>query len=532
MFHTICSSRRAQRSIACLSLLFSTLHLLSGVKDHRYYSASPVLSCIVLFFVYFLLLSLLFRWIDRENECSPVARSARSVFLRSFLFLFVCWLPYYLFSFPGNIAYDSATAILTHLGISENINNPPFLNLLYGMVYRLSVLLGSFRVSTAIFCTIQMLLYLCVYSYAMVLISQSRAPIWLQFSILLLYGLIPIFPMYALCMGKDSSLALPLLVFCLGVYEQIHHDDFYSSKFRTGIFFFSCVLIPLMRNGATYLVAVPLTILLAYSYLPPPRNNSKRVFLFCTLVASVLIGVFLPRMIAPRSPDISESLSIPLQQTAYCLRYYPLTEQEQEIISRVIPLDAFQEYNCLISDPIKGHFLNDASKRDILNYLMVWLRQFFEHPIAYCKAFYLHTDGYYIPGVLHSDIKPHILCGLNGSDAFLQLVSWPKENPGLRFISRFDQLLSDTFGLRLLQSSGFYTWILLFSIADRLRKPPQKHAYLDLLSLTPAVLVLIGCCFSPVNGYIRYAYPAIICIPILCLLTLFPQKSARLDKMP
>lgn len=530
MVHTICSNRREQIGLSGLALLFSILHFLSGVKAHRYYSASPILSCIVLFFIYYLLLSLLFRWIDCQHECSPVSRSARSVFLLSFLFLFVCWLPYYIFSFPGNIAYDSVTAIQTHLGITENINNPPFLNLLYGMVYRLGVLLGSFRISLAFFCTIQMLLYLFVYSYAMVLISQSSAPVWFQCSILLLYGLIPIFPMYALCMGKDSSLALPLLIFCLGIYEQIHHEDFYSSKFRTNIFFISCAMIPLIRNGATFLIAVPLTVLLIYPRLTPRKNNPQKAFLFCTLTVSVLIGVFLPRLIAPRSPNISESLSIPFQQTAYCLRYYPLTDQEQEIISKVIPLDAFNEYNCRISDPIKRHFLNDASTKDILNFLMVWLKQFFKHPISYCKAFYLHTDAYYTPGVLHSDIKPHILYGPGGPSDFYQLVSWPKKNPGLLIISRIDQLLSDTFGLRLLQSIGFYTWIVLFSVTYYICKTPRKYAFLDLLSLIPALMILIGCCFSPVNGYIRYAYPAIICIPILCLLTLFPQKSASLGK--
>lgn len=532
MFHRLCSDRRERRIIAGLALVFSTLHLLSGVKENRYYAASPVLSCIVLFFLYYLLLSLLFRWVDRQNENVPVSRSARKAFWISFLFLSVCWLPYYLLSFPGNIAYDSATAILTYLEIAENFNIPPFLILLYGMVYRLGTLLGGFHISVAVFCTIQMLLYLCVYSYAMVLVSQSRAPVWLQCTMLLLYGLIPMFPMFALCIGKGSSFALPLAVFCLGIYEQLHNDSFYSSKFRTGIFFCSCVLAPLMRNGATLVIAVPLAILLIVSCFTPRRKTSQRAFLFCALAASVLIGIFLPRLIVPRSPDIAESLSIPLQQTAYCLRNHPLTEQEQEIINKVIPIDAFQEYNSRISDPIKQHFLNDASKKDILNYLMLWLRQFFKHPVSYCKAFYLHTDAYYTPGVLHSDIKAHIPCGLSCPDAFRRLVNWPGRNPGLRLISRFDRLLSDTFGLRLLQSIGFYTWMMLFTIAYRMNKGPRKHACRDLLPLVPAILILIGCCFSPVNGYIRYAYPAIICIPIFCTLTLFPHERASLDERP
>lgn len=524
MHRNPCCANRERRVIPGLALLFSVIHLLSGVKGHQYYAASPVLSCIILFFLYYLIITLLFRWVDWQNRSAPVSRSPGRVFLFSFLFFSICWLPYYILSFPGNVAYDTASAILTYLGNEENINIPPFLIFLYGAVYRSGSVLGGFHVSVAVFCTVQMLLYLCVYSYAMVLLSRSRTPIWLQCSVLLLYGVFPIFPMYAFCIGKDSSFALPLAVFCLGLHDQLHNNGFYSNKVRTGIFFLSCVLTPLMRNGATFVIAVPLAILLAASCLSH-RDTTQKVFLFCALSASVLIGMVLPRFIVPRSPDIAESLSIPLQQTAYCMRSHPLTEQDQEAISKVIPIEAFQEYNSRISDPIKQHFLNDASKKDVLNFLKIWLKQFFKHPLSYCKAFYLHTDAYYTPGILHNDIKPHIHYGLNGPVVFLQQVDWPIQEPGLQMIARFDQLLSDTFGLRFLQSIGIYTWIVLFTIAYCINRMPWKHLCRESLPLVPAILILITCCFSPVNGYFRYAYPAIICIPILCSLTLFPQKS-------
>lgn len=532
MLHKKYPDRRELKCITGLAILFSVLHLLSGVKERRYYAGSPILSGIILFVLYFCAISLLFRWIQKENRKNPVPRSTQKVFQKSFLFLFVCWLPYYLLCFPGNIAYDSSTAILTYLGMESVVNNPPFLNLVFGLVYRMGTLLGDFRISVAIFCTIQALLYLCLYSYTMVLLCESRTPLWLQRSVLLLYGIVPFFPIYALCIGKDSSFGLVLLCFCLGIYEQLHDRNYYSHKIRAGIFFCACVLLPLTRNGAVIIVAVTLGILLIFLCFTPPHTHthahitsSYKVFLFCTLAVSILVGIFLPKLILPHTPLVGEVLSVPLQQTAYCLRKYPLTEQELDIVAKVIPLDALQNYSNRTSDPIKAHFRNDAPRQDILNFLMVWLRQFFKHPISYFKAFYLHTDAYYTPGVLHNDVKPHLLLGLKGPVAFRELVNWSPRYIGMYYITVIDDLFTNTIGLRLLQSIGLYTWVLLFSIVWCIGSTSKKGG-LMLLPLIPAVLVLVGCCFSPVNGYFRYAYPAVVCIPFSCILTLFPPDNA------
>lgn len=509
--------------IAGLSFLFSTIHLFSGISGESYYSTSPVSSFIVLFFIYCLLIRFLFRWFALRNTPSPSSLPESKVFLYSFFFLLLCWLPYYFCSFPGNITWDTGTSILAYLGISQNHNNPPFLDWLYGMVYQAGILFGSFSVSTAIFCTVQMLLYLCAYSYATTLVSRTCAPRWLRFAVLLLYGVLPMFPMYALCIGKDSSFALPLLIFCLGIFDQLSGERFYDSKLKICIFLFSCILIPLTRNGAVWIVTIPLAVLVFSSRFTPPRK-SHRIYLLSALILSCLTGFLLPRLLTSHSPSISESLSIPLQQTAYYFNHYPVTEQEQYLIGKVIPTDALLNYNCRISDPVKQYFRNDASVRDILNYFIVWIKQFLKHPLSYFKAFYLHTDAYYTPGLLRSDIKPHIFLGFNSTSDFNALIHCQNANPGLNYISCFDEMLSSTFGLRLLQSIGFYTWVFLISIAYALRERLLKNTQSFILPLIPVLLVLIACCFSPVNGYLRYAFPAIVCIPTLFILTVFSGK--------
>ena len=517
--HNLCSGKKTKRSILSLALVFSALLLLSSVKKQRYGSVSAVLYWLFLFAGFFLAASVLFRRIQRQNEKAPVSRSKSRVFWASFLFLLLCWLPYYLGSFPGNTAWDTGSAILTHLGSEQNFNNPPFLILLYGLVYRAGSLLGGFHISVAVYCTLQMLLYLLVYSRSMVLVSRSKAPLWLQCAVLLLLGLLPVFPMYALCMGKDSSFGLGLLVFCLGIYEQLQDDGFFSDKLRMGGFLCACVLTPLTRNGAFWIIAAFLMVLLLVQVR---RKGGRRIFLSVALAATVLSGLFFPS-----KADIGENLSIPLQQIAYCLQSHPLSQQEQEIVSRVIPVDAFQNYDPQISDPIKKHFRHDASDQEVLDFLAVWLKQAVKHPISYCKSFYLHTDGYYTPGLLYNHVKPHLQLGLQGSEAFRELANWPPKNGGLKLISRFDRLLSNTAGLQLLQSIGFYTWIALFTIAFCLGDPARKHPWLELTPLLPAVLVLLGCCFSPVNGYFRYAYPAVCCIPIFSTLVLFSPGESQ-----
>ena len=112
--------------------------------------------------------------------------------------------------------YDTGTSILYSLGIDRsNANNPVFQTFLYGLVYRFGAWLGNVSIGIFIYCMAQMLLFAAVISHGVVLLKTMGVPSWLLICTLLLYGLFPIFPLYAFTMGKDSNFALCLLSFSI-----------------------------------------------------------------------------------------------------------------------------------------------------------------------------------------------------------------------------------------------------------------------------------------------------------------------------
>ena len=42
---------------------------------------------------------------------------------------------------------------------------------------------------------------------------------------------------------------------------------------------------------------------------------------------------------------------------------------------------------------------------------------------------------------------------------------------------------------------------------------------------TAPLMVFIGCLLSPVNGYFRYAFPMVLCVPLLFVQTMLPQEE-------
>ena len=57
--------------------------------------------------------------------------------------------------------------------------------------------------------------------------------------------------------------------------------------------------------------------------------------------------------------------------------------------------------------------------------------------------------------------------------------------------------------LQLFVMPGFYSWLMLFVVVERMFKQDWKHVAMTL----PAVLTILICFVSPVNGYLRYMLP-------------------------
>lgn len=98
--------------------------------------------------------------------------------------------------------------------------------------------------------------------------------------------------------------------------------------------------------------------------------------------------------------SLGEALSIPFQQTARYLKYYPndVTSNEFKVIDKILNARTISKvYKPTIADPVKATFKRSSTSKDLYQYFIVWGKHFMRHPSVYIDAFVAKTSGYYYP---------------------------------------------------------------------------------------------------------------------------------------
>ena len=75
--------------------------------------------------------------------------------------------------------------------------------------------------------------------------------------------------------------------------------------------------------------------------------------------------------------------------------------------------------------------------------------------------------------------------------------------------------------LNILCMAGFYTWVLMASFVQILR----KKQYSALLAFVPGIMNVLVCIASPLCASTRYELPTIACAPIFFGLTLIISQG-------
>lgn len=457
-------------------------------------------------------LILLFCWADKQSEnCIDTSHSASEQFhlwKQYFVIIIICWIPYYIMCFPGNVFYDSGTSILYNLGIDRsNPNNPFFQSIIAGMAYRFGAVFGKPIIGIAIYVFLQFLSQVALMSYSLCLTQKNQL---LSLILLFIYICVPAFPIFTLSMGKDSNFALAVMLYvCMTLKLMQNHNQFFEHRTKPLLLSVSLLLMGLFRNHAVY---IPSLSLLIYSFFVM-KEKRQRQYVIISVAFSIFACVLLPSLAGVPDTEIRESLSIPLQQTGYYYQKYHNEIQPEEMVklSNVVPIKALQQYNSATSDPIKDQFIRHPTSKQLQDYFSVWAHQFMRHPISYLKAFYLHTYAYYTPSAMINDFE-HIQLGIHTSaKLFDETALTQNDNEYLSLVSDIDSISLSIPIFNYLAKIGIYSWLLLITVVRLFQIKQTRY----MLCFAPIIMIFVGCLFSPINGYFRYAYSMIINIPIL-----------------
>ena len=534
--------KRRRRASRLLGLFFMLLCLaaeqdaLTGsLTSPLFQAASLGMSALGLFFLFSRGLRLLFFYLGKrteriqglKNPQTQDQRLPRQMKLLIPVILLCCWLPWFLYNFPGVMTPDSISQYSQAMGLSGYSDHHPFAHTLLIRLF-LSLGMALFdNVYAAIACytVFQMVLMALLLCGCLCILYRYGAGKKLCLLFLIFYACVPYNGSFAVTMWKDVLFSGFLLLFALCLYRLLH---LYGADGRLkeqpgllALLLLSGLLVCLFRSNGLYvfLLTAPFMVVLL-------RREWKLLLPGVLFVAALALCIKGPvyDALGVAKPAFSESLSIPAQQIARVVYEGRTLSQEQiDLLDQTVDYDSIAYYyQPELSDPVKaliqyGHpeYL-DAHKGE---YLKLWLQLGLRYPLDYLNAFIDQTRGYWYPGepglTVNESISPNDI-GLSGQSVLSGTAAW-------KAVEILNKLYTIFPLYGLLYSIGAFTWAAVFWCAVCALSGRRRNV---LLFIPYFALILTLCLATPVAADLRYGYPLILAMPLLlCAGLEVPQKE-------
>ena len=496
---------------------------------------------LILFYAAFNLIDyMLEKMIDQmavQNADSKLKRFVSAVNKRPFIFVFsfliICYLPYFISSFPAILSGDTIEQVQQGFAVSSYhpyvvrtyedsvlVNHHPVMHTLFiklcmkiGQMWFLNWNAGIF-----IYALVQSIISISIYSYAIsVLYNKTSLKDKYKVFIMLYFAIHPRIQAYLMVVTKDILYSAFLLLLIILTYELMIGDGTPLKLIGIGL---SLVCTIIFRNEGIY-IAVPF--LLISCIRKKYRKTAAFLAMFSLLFWVGWNHVVLPVMHV-NDGSVREMLSIPFQQTARYVKEYhrEVTDEEREAISKVLRYHTLaRDYDPDISDYIKGTYNEKATQEDLKEYFRVWLQMGIKHPEVYFAATIDNKSQLFCPDLALGNYYSY-----ESSQSFMELVNdtctelkmdlgYPEKLTLFRQV--YEKIREGIFSMPIiaaLRCSFLYVWITLFWAFYCLKKK-SLEAFTFTVPLLMLILVLIA---GPTNGYyFRYMTPFIITLPFVVL---------------
>ncbi len=429
-------------------------------------------------------------------------------FIKVFMIILVCWLPFYLKFFPGNVTSDSTTQILQAIAHEYSNHHPVFQTwMIQGVLALTSLFTDSMNAAVATFIAFQCVFLALVYSYVVTTMFELNVKHSICVGILIYYAVMPYNIMMALNMWKDTLFSAGVLLVVLSSWRMLKLNT-YSDM---GLLFVGGLFTCMLRNNGLYsfLVFAPIAAVIFWK-----TKKCAVVVLVATIVMTYIIRGPIFAYYSVSEPNVVESIAIPMQQVACVVSQdVELSEEERKLISNVIDVSKIKEtYDEHVVDPIKNLILERGNTEEIKEkkgeYFRLWLRLGMRNPGMYLKAFVDQTEGYYNPDIQRwqytqgvwdtqmpiysAPLLPNVIC---------KALEW--------FVSDWLYYVPV---LGMLKSMGFFVWLMFMLLGLCI----IKKNYQALLLFAPLILywgtIIVA---TPVYAEFRYVYCIFLVMPIL-----------------
>jgi hypothetical protein len=517
-----------------ICLLFGGSLAESGDLSLCFGSFVNVIKFLICLAGYTFLLGELLRWVSSFFQTiRPVKERAGfwsdRVFGKSYGILFLCYSPFLILSYPGNLCWDVIGQIEQVIGQSSYSAHHPLVHTLLvgGMVKLGQTLFHSYEVGLFLYLLLQTAMLIAALAATLNVLAGRGLPGAGLWTILAIYCVTPVYSNVASTALKDVPFMAFVIGYVLCAACLLESEEWLQKRGNIALFVLMHLGVILFRNNGMPLVVLTdlgiLIYLLRRKAAAGCEGRAGRKVRFAVASVSAVVGAKLILILvtfalgaAPGSKG--EMLSIPFQQTARYLQLYrsELDPEERAAIENVLGdvETVAAAYDPTISDPVKTLFRKDASISDIASYLGAWTRGLVKHPGSYVDAFLVHIYGWFDPAVSTAiryeadyDVIPR--AGLFASADKILIFYY-------RFADRFSLLGA-------LQNVGLAAWALFFLAAYQRRT--KADAALRVANL-PLWISLLICMASPCFlNHPRYAFPILFTLPFLYGFTLTASRE-------
>lgn len=449
----------------------------------------------LLFFKYFGKLDLL---VKKER------RDTKKVFFFSWIFIFICHLPYFWRFYPGKLTVDTFLQLdFIKEGVLSDLH--PFIQTQFvGLFYKLGMFLFSNEtLAISLYIIVQMLILTNLFSYVISYLYRKKVNILVCFSILLSYSFLPLYTHYSVTLWKDVLFGGAFILVFISLIEFKFENKIKLSQLF--LFILGILMILFFRNNGIYILFI-MTPFIILSY----KNNRK---IFTPLLIFLMVFYFVIKgpvfnMIGVEKTNGVEAFSVPLQQIARVIAIdYPVDEDSLSYLNSIMDTSKIKEsYTPYISDPIKN--LTNRSKVDETKaeLIKVWLKLLVKYPGVYIESYLAQTTGYW-----YTDVD------------YWTTSSAPNETSMPEFLCKIIDLTASKrlpFA-NLFWSIGLGFWFLVFSLFLGLyRKNKLAISYIPFLGLWITMMLA-----SPVYAEFRYVFGLFTCMPLIILVPFLKNKE-------
>lgn len=440
--------------------------------------------------------------------------------LSSFLLCLLCWLPYYLYQYPGIMTPDSINQFEQVLGVIPYNNHHPFAHtMVFALLYKAAfALTGDMVVSVGFYTFAQMCLLSAGMAFFISTLRQQRIRPFVLLLLTAFYALIPYHAVFSVTIWKDIPFAAAVLFFnCLLLRLILRGSLLLHERI---LLLFSGMMICLFRSNGWYAFLVVVPFLLFFF-----RKQKRQVYpcLLVTLLLCVLIKYPVMNHFQVTQPDLIESLCIPTQQIAAVLcNDRELTGEERGLIESVVDLTYIKElYNPTFADNMKE--LVRAGDQEYLashkkEFFKLWVSLGLRYPGDYLDAYIQQTYGYWYPDSFYLVAEAEGVSATELGVSTRHLIGGPLVVKGKELAIKLGSIVP-IYGT--LWSMGVACWVLLFSMGTVLvRRETRK-----LLCYLPSVLLLFTVLIAtPVATEFRYVYFMVYSMPFYLMAAMLPYS--------